>query len=142
MRPADRHGTRRWPLLPAAVPVLVLSGLTAGCSRTRAFCTAGSQLKTSIHDLGNVNVVKNGLGSLRTALSKVQADAKTFATDAKSAFPSQTTALNNSLSSLATAIKSAQGQPPLTAAATVVSSVAQVKNSASALQSAISGKCQ
>ena len=30
-----------------------------------AYCTAASQLKTSVHDLGNVNVAKNGLSSLR-----------------------------------------------------------------------------
>jgi len=142
MRAADQHGTRRWLPL-AAVPVLVLSGLAAGCSSSPpAYCTAASQLKTSVHNLGNVNVAKNGLSSLQTALSKVQTSATTFATDAKSAFPSQTTALKNSLSSLDTAIKSAKGQPPLTAATTVVPAVTQVKNSASALQSAVSGKCQ
>jgi hypothetical protein len=146
MRVADRPGTRRWLLLPATI--LVLSGLAAGCSSSSsssskpAYCTAASQLKTSVHNLGNVNVSKNGLSSLQTALSKVQTSAKTFATDAKSAYPSQTAALKNSLSSLDTAIKSAKGQPPLTAAAAVVPSVTQVKNSASTLQSAVSGKCQ
>jgi len=142
MRAADRPGSRRWLLLPAAM--LVLSGLAAGCSSSGkpAYCTAAGQLKTSVHDLGDVNVSKNGLSSLQTALSKVQSSAKAFATDAKSAYPSQTTALKNSLSSLDTAIKSAKGQPPLTAAAAVVPSVTQVKNSASTLESAVSGKCQ
>jgi hypothetical protein len=145
MRAADRPGTRRWLLLPAAI--LVLSGLAAGCSSSGssskpAYCTAAGQLKTSVHNLGNVNVATNGLSSLQTALSKVQTSATTFATDAKSAYPSQTTALKNSLSSLDTAIKSAKGQPPLTAAAAVVPSVTQVKNSASTLESAVKGKCQ
>jgi hypothetical protein len=52
------------------------------------------------------------------------------------------TALQNSLSGLETAITSAKGQPPVAAAAAVVPSVTQVKTSASALQSAVSGKCQ
>jgi len=144
MRAADRPGTRRWLQLLAAI--LVLSGLAAGCSSSTsskpAYCTAAGQLKTSVHHLGDVNVSQNGLSSLQTAVSKVQASAKTFAADAKSAYPSQTTALKNSLSSLDTAIKSAKGQPPLTAAAAVVPSVTQVKNSASTLESAVSGKCQ
>ena len=143
MRAAYRPGTRTWLLLPAAV--LVLSGLAAGCSSSSskpAYCTAASQLKTSVHNLGNVNVSKNGLSSLQTALSKVQTSANTFATDAKSAYPAQTTALKNSLSSLNTAIKSAKGQPSLTAAAAVVPAVTQVKTSASNLQSAVKGKCQ
>jgi hypothetical protein len=141
MRATFRPGTRRWLLLPAAV--LVLSGLAAGCSSSKpAYCTAASQLKTSVHNLGNVYVAQNGLSSLQTALSKVQASATTFAADAKSAYPSQTTALKNSLSSLDTAIKAAEGQPPLTAAAAVVPAVTQVKTSASNLQSAVKGKCQ
>ena len=143
MRSADRLGPRRWALLPVAVLVLALSGLAAGCSSSKpAYCADASQLKTSVQDLGNVDVAKNGLGSLQTALSSVQADATTFAADAKSAFPSQTTALNTALSGLQTAITSAKGQPALTAAAAVASSVTQVKNSASAPQSAISGNCQ
>ena len=144
MRATYRPGTRTWLLFPAAV--LVLSGLAAGCSSSGsskpAYCTAASQLKTSVHNLGNVNVAQNGLSSLQTALGKVQTSASTFATDAKSAYPSQTTALKNSLSSLETAIKSAKGQPPLTAAAAVVPAVTQVKTSASNLQSAVKGKCQ
>ena len=140
MRPAYRAGTRGWLLLPVAA--LVLSGLAAGCSSSKpAYCTAATDLKTSISNLSNVDVAKNGLSSLQTALSSVQTNAKTFVSDAKSAYPSQTTALQNSLSSLENAIKSAKGQPPLTAASAVVPAVTQVKNSASSLESAASGKC-
>ena len=141
MRVIYQTGTRGWLLLPAAI--LVLSGLAAGCSSSKpAYCTDAANLKTSVSNLGNVNVAKNGLGSLQTALSSVQTDANASATDAKSAYPSQTTALQNSLSSLNAAIKSAKGQPPLTAAAAVVPAVAQVKTSAGAVQSAVSGTCQ
>ena len=143
MRPADRAGPRRRGLVPAAVLILALSGLAAGCSSSKpAYCTDASQLKTSVQDLGNVDVAKNGLGSLQTALSSVQADAKTFAADGKSAFPSQTAALSTALSGLQAAVTSAKGQPPLTAATAVASSVTQVKNSTNALQSAASGNCQ
>jgi hypothetical protein len=140
MRVTYQAGTRRWLLLPAAT--LVLSGLAAGCSSSKpAYCTDAANLKTSVSNLGNVNVAQNGLSSLQTALSSVQANASAFASDAKSAFPSQTTALQNSVSSLGAAITSAKGQPSLTAAAAVAPAVAQVKTSASALQSAVSGTC-
>ena len=143
MRVAYQAGTRRWLLLAAAILLLVLSGLAAGCSSSKpAYCTDAANLKTSVSNLGNVNVAKNGLGSLQTALSSVKTDANALASDAKSAFPSQTMALQNSVSSLGTAITSAKGQPPLTAAAAVVPAVTQVKTSASALQSAVSGTCQ
>ena len=144
MRPADRPGTRRWLLFPAAV--LVLSGLAAGCSSSSsskpAYCTAASQLKTSVQDLGNVNINVHDLSSVNTAVSKVQTDATTFASEAKSAYPSQTTALKTSLSGLQTAVKSAMSQPSLTTVAAVVSSVTQVKTAASNLQTAVKGKCQ
>ena len=141
MRSAYLPGTRRWLLLPAAV--LVLSGLAAGCSSSKpAYCTAASQLKSSVNDLGNITVSASNLGSVKTAVSKVQADAKTFASQAKSAYPSQTTALRNSLTGLQTAIASAQAQPSLTTVAAVETSITQVKTSASALQSSVSGKCQ
>ena len=141
MRVTYQTGTRRWLLLPAAI--LVLSGIAAGCSSSKpAYCADAANLKTSVSNLGNVNVATNGLGSLQTALSSVQTNASALATDAKSAFPSQTAALQNSVSSLGAAITSAKGQPPLTAATAVASSVTQVKTSASALQSAVSGTCQ
>jgi hypothetical protein len=147
MRQADRPGLpglRRWGLVPAAV--LVLATLAAGCSSSSsskpAYCTAASQLKTSVQDLGNVNINVHNLSSVNTAVSKVQADAKTFASEAKSAYPSQTTALNTSLSSLQSAVKSAMAQPSLTTVAAVVSSAAQVKTAADTVQTAVKGKCQ
>jgi hypothetical protein len=143
MRPADRPGLRRRGLVPAAV--LVLATLAAGCSSSSskpAYCTAASQLKTSVHNLGNVNINVHDLSSVNTAVSKVQADAKTFASEAKSAYPSQTTALQNSVFSLETAVKSAMAQPSLTTVAAVVSSVTQVKTAADNAQTAVKGKCQ
>ena len=144
MRFTYRPGTRTGLLLAAAVLAPVLSGLAAGCSSsTPAYCTDAANLKTSVSDLGNVDVAKNGLGSLQTALTTVTSNAKMFAADAGSAFAPQTTALQNSLSGLQSAITSAKSQPPLSAASAVASSVTQVKSSASALQSAVSGsgKC-
>jgi hypothetical protein len=141
MRPVHRPGLRRWGLVPAAA--LVLAALAAGCSSSKpAYCADASQLKTSVNDLGNVTINVHDLSSVNTAVSKVQADAKTFASDAKSAYPSQTTALKTSLSGLETAVKSAMSQPSVTTVAAVVSSVTQVKTAAGNLQTAVKGKCQ
>jgi hypothetical protein len=107
-----------------------LSGLAAGCSSSKpAYCTDAANLKTSVSNLGNAYVAKNGLDSLQTALGSVQTSANALASDAKSAFPSQITALQNSVSGLENAIKSAKGQPLPTAAAAVVPAVTQVKTS-------------
>jgi len=141
MRPVHRPGLRRWGLPVAAV--LVLATLAAGCGSSKpAYCTDASQLKTSVQDLGNVNINVHDLSSVGTAVSKVAADARKFASDAKSAYPSQTTALKNSVSGLETAVKSAKATPSVTTVAAVVSSVSQVKTAASNLQSAVKGACQ
>jgi hypothetical protein len=138
---ANRPGLRRWALLPAAA--LVLAGLAAGCSSSKpAYCTDASQLKTSVQDLGNVDINIHDLSSVGTAVSKVKADAQKFATDAKSAYPSQTTALKNSVSGLQAAVKSAIAQPSVTTVAAVGSSVSQVKTAAGNLQEAAKGACQ
>jgi hypothetical protein len=140
MRPVHRPGLRSWGLVAAAA--LVLATLAAGCSSKPDYCTAADQLKTSVQDLGNITINVHDLGSVNTAVSKVEADAKTFASEAKSAYPSQTTALQNSLSSLETAVKSAMAQPSLTTVAAVVSSVTQVKTAADNVQTAVKGTCQ
>jgi D-ribose pyranose/furanose isomerase RbsD len=129
MRPAHRPGPHRWALVLAAA--LVLATVAAGCSSSKpAYCTAASQLKTSVQDLGNININVHDLSSVNTAVSNVQADAKKLASDVKSAYPSQTTALKTSLSSLQTTV------------AAVVSSVTQVKTAAGNVQTAVKGKCQ
>ncbi len=51
-------------------PVRAGRGLAAGCSSKPAYCTDAANLKTSVSNLGNVNVATNGLGSLQTALSR------------------------------------------------------------------------
>jgi hypothetical protein len=120
-----------------------LVGLEAGCSSGKpAYCTAASQLKTDVSKLGDITVNVNDLGSVKTAVSKVQADAKTLASDTKPAYPSQTSALQNSLSGVETAVKSASATPSVTTVAAVVSAIAQVKTSAGNLQTAVKGKCQ
>jgi hypothetical protein len=141
MRPAHRPGPHRWALVLAAA--LVLATVAAGCSSSKpAYCTAASQLKTSVQDLGNININVHDLSSVNTAVSNVQADAKKLASDVKSAYPSQTTALKTSLSGLQAAVKSAMAQPSLTTVAAVVSSVTQVKTAAGNVQTAVKGKCQ
>ena len=142
-RPAIHPGV--FPQASALLAVaLLVCALIAGCTSNNkpAYCTAADQLKTSTQNLSNVNVAKNGLGSLRTALSSLQSDAKTFASEAKSAFAPQITALQDALSGLSTAIKSVVGQPSAAAIAQIGSSITQVKDSAGNLTNAVSSKCK
>lgn len=147
MKPAHRSAMPRGLFRPASaliVVALLMAALVAGCSSDSkpSYCKAADQLKTSTQNLSNVNVRTNGLSSLKTALSTVQSDAKTFADEAKSAFAPQITALQDALSGLSTAIKSVVGQPSVAAITQIGSSVTQVKDSAGNLVSAVSNKCK
>jgi len=153
----------RMPWRSPAIAVLTVGLLVAGCSSsgssgggggssggsntggsasaTPAYCPAADQLKTSVAALGQVDVAKNGVSSLTSALTEVEASAKTFADEAKSTFEPQTTALKQSLTALDSAVTAAKDQSPATAAKTVLAPLAQVKNSASDLLGAVSGRC-
>ena len=62
MRLTYRPGTPTRLLVVAPVLALVLSGLAAGCSSSKpTYCTDAANLKTSVSNLGNVDVAKNGL---------------------------------------------------------------------------------
>ena len=144
MRLTYRPGTRTGLLVAAAVLAPVLSGLAAGCSSsTPAYCTDAANLKTSVSNLGNVDVAKNGLGSLQTALTSVTSNAQ----NVRRRRGVGIRAADHGTAKLAVrpAVRdhSAKSQPSVTAATAVASSVTQVKSSASALQSAVSasGKC-
>jgi hypothetical protein len=139
--------SNRLVLAASAAAVSIFCGLVAGCSSSGApakpaYCTAADKLKTSVSALGNADVVKNGLSSVSTAVSDVKTNATTFANEAKSTFKPQTTALKQSLTSLDTAIKSANGQSVLTVAKTLAAPLTQVKTSATQLLNAVSDKCK
>ena len=116
-----------WLLLPATV----LNLMAAGCSSSPPYCAPTTvdvaNLKTDVRSL----VPQDGLGSLQSALDRLQINTQAFVVDANSAFPSQTTALQGSLASLASAIKSARG---------VVPAVTRVNNSVRNLQTAVASK--
>ncbi len=128
------------------IAIVVAFGIATGCSSSGgsskpAYCTSADQVKTSVKNLENVDVSKNGLSSLESALKTVQSDVTTFAADAKTAFSPQLTALKTSLAALKTTVTTVQGQSVATAARTVAASLLAVKTSAADLQSAVTGKC-
>ncbi len=131
----------RWLFLPAAA--LVLPALVGGCSSSSkpAYCTAETNLKTSVQSLGDVSVTQNGLSSLQTAVSDVKTNAQKFADEAKTTFSPQTTALKNALSSLGDALKAAQASPSLATVQAVGTAVKAVSTAATNLETAVSGKC-
>jgi hypothetical protein len=142
-------------LLPCLAGGLALLALAAGCSSTSStssasgsssgkpsYCAGGQQLKTSVQDLGKANVASGGISSVQAALKNVEASTTKFDSEAKGAFPAQTTALRNALTGLQSSLKTLAGQPSTTNVKAAATQGAKLKTAAASLQSAWSAKCK
>jgi hypothetical protein len=126
----------------AALLAVALTAALAGCGSSKpAYCTNVDNLKTSVKALPHTNVVQNGLSSLETAVTKVQTNATAVVNSAKSDFPSETTALKNSVTTLDTTVKQAVKSPSAATLAQIPGQVSAVVTSAKNLESSTSSKC-
>ncbi len=109
---------RRWPrigLLASPVVVIVLAATSVvalpGCGKP-GYCSSRSDLEQSIKGVADVNVLQSGgLQQLRTQLQKVESDARKLVDSAKSDFPSQSQALQSSVSKLKSDLEALPSSP-------------------------------
>jgi hypothetical protein len=135
-RPSRTAAVRTVVLLPAAV----LMALT-GCGKPQ-YCSDRSDLENSVRDLGNTPVAQNGdLSQLKSQLQKVQADAKKVASSAKSDFPTESSALQSSVSTLKTAVQHLPPSPSRQQLRPVAADAASVVASARRFKQATDSKC-
>lgn len=108
-----RHPIARRQAVVAILAALVAVVALAACggSSKPSYCSQVQTLKTSIEDLGKVNVVKNGTSALSSALQKVESSANSVVNSAKSDFPSQTSAISSSVTAVETTAKSLVSNP-------------------------------
>ena len=124
----------------------VVVGMTAlvGCGGGSKpdYCSDVTDLKDAVSGLTSVKVTENGVSSLKTAADKVVTSGEKLVTDAKSAFPSETTALNTSLAALKSTAQQL-GDPATAKAAlpAVPAEIVGVKTAFDGLQSAVKSKC-
>jgi hypothetical protein len=93
---------------------------------TSALCKNVDALKSSVQELKNVDIVQNGVSSLRSALDDVQSDATALADAAKDDFKPQVDALQQALSTFGTAVRNVRdnGLTPVQDAAQAVQTAA------------------
>jgi hypothetical protein len=99
-----------------------------------------TDLENSVKELKNVNPIKNGTSAVTSAFDKIKTNADAVVNSAKSDFPSQTKALNDSINALATSVKSLSSAPA-TAIPALPSQVAAAKSAVDGFSSATSSKC-
>ena len=116
-----------------AVALVAVASIAAGCgsdSKT-AYCSNVSDLQQSVNELKSVQLQSGVLATVQTDVQKVQTNANAVVSSAKQDFPSQTSALQSSVSSLAATINQLPPAPtpqqllPLTAEINSVATAAQ-----------------
>jgi hypothetical protein len=123
---------------------LIGGALLAGCgsSSKPAYCDPVTKTENAVKSLPTAqDVKKNGVGTLKSALSTLQQNAKTAVNQAQSDFSTQTTALKNSVDALSSTVRQLAGSPSVQALAQLPAELSAVSDAAKSLQSAVSSKC-
>ena len=135
---------RTRPTAATAAALVLCVGALAGCggSSKPSYCSAVSNLESSIKAIPSTNIVETGLNGLKSALEKVQSDAQTAINDAKSDFPTETSALQNSIDTLSATVKQAANSPSAATIAQLPAQAAAVVTAVDNFQSATKSKCR
>jgi hypothetical protein len=132
------------PKTAQAVAAVVLSATAiaaCGGSSKPSYCSSVSTLESSIKALPSTNVIQNGVSALESAVSKVQTEAQTAVNDAKSDFPTETSALKSSVDTLSATVKKAVSSPSPATLVQLPAQVSAVVTAANNFQSATKSKC-
>jgi hypothetical protein len=135
-----RRGGARWSVRAACIVVAGLVAL-AGCGSSKpAYCSARTNLENSVKGLTSLNV-SSGISGLKAQIDKIHTDANTVVSQAKSDFPSQTSALKSSMDALTTAVGALPASPSASQIATIAASASSVVSSVKSFVDATSSKC-
>ena len=128
----------------AVAPVAVVVALTAcgGGSSKPGYCSDRGKLEQSVKDLGNAKVLeKGGVQKLRAQLQTIETNANTLVSSAKKDFPSETSAIQSSVSSLKTQAQKLPSSATPQQIAAVAGSAKAVATSVQDFKKATDSKC-
>jgi hypothetical protein len=126
----------------AAIAVAAaIAGTGCGSSSKPAYCSSRSDLEQSVKDLGNVNLKTGGTSALDAQLQKVKSNATKLESSAKSDFPTETAAIQSSVSALDTAVRSLPKSPSVQELAPIAIDVKNVANAVTSFADATKSKC-
>jgi hypothetical protein len=127
--------------LAPLLAVAALAGAGCGGDDQPGYCSDLDDLQQSVQDLGNVNVVDGGKSAVTDALGKVEDSARATVDSAKSDFPDQTKAIDDSISALKTSAQDLADSPTAQQGAQVAGDVAGVVNSVDDFADATRSDC-
>lgn len=115
-----------------------LAALIVGCGSSKpAYCKNRSELEKSISNLS----VTDGVSSLKTQLQTIAGQTKSLASSARSSFPTETTAVDNAVSTLERQVKALPSSPSASQLASVAVAVKDTVSSVSSFVSSTKSKC-
>jgi len=117
------------------------AAMLAGCGGKPAYCSDLTTLQASVKDLPSA-ASSGGVSGLQAQLTKIKGEAQTLQSSAKSDFPSQSSAVESSISQLEASFKALPSKPTAAQAAALGLNASAVVNSVNAFTSATSSKCK
>lgn len=136
-----KEGRRMILIVPLVLAAAALVAVGCGSSSKPAYCSNVTDLQNSVNSLKSVQLGSNTVSTLRTDLQKVQSNANAVVSSAKQDFPSQTSALESSVTSLSTSVKALPPAPTRQQLVPIKAEVASTVSAADSLKSATSSAC-
>jgi hypothetical protein len=127
--------------IPAALAAAALVAAGCGSSSKPAYCSNVSDLQNSVNSLKSVSLGSDTVSTLKTDLQKVRTNANAVVSSAKQDFPSQTSALQSSVSGLSTSVNALPAAPTPQQLFALTPQVASTVSAAQTLKSATSSAC-
>jgi len=129
-------------MLALATTTALATGVLIGCGSDKpAFCGDVDTLKNSISQLTSVKIEAGALDTAETNLETVQTDAQTVVDSARTDFPSESSALEDSINTAAQSIQDLPSSPSAAEIAAVALNVSAVANAAKSFDEATSSAC-
>lgn len=124
-------------VLVAAAGAVAMAGCSSG---PPAYCSDRTTLENSVTGLSHLDL-SNGVTSLKAQLKKVESDASTLVSSAKSDFPDETSAIESSVNTLKSAVTQLSTDRSVTNLAAVTTDAASVVSSVKKFVDATNSKC-
>jgi len=128
-------------ILVVALAAAALVAAGCGGDDQPEYCSNVSDLQQSVDDLKGLQLESGALSALQTDVQNVQGNVNAVVSSAKQDFPSETSALESSVSSLSTSIEQLPPSPTPQTTAAVARTVNSVVTAAQGLESATSSAC-
>jgi hypothetical protein len=125
------------------VLLVALMPLAAGCGGggSPGYCSDVDDLQQSVKDLGSVNIVAGGTNAVKEAVDKVESNAQSAVDAARSDFPEETSAIDDSIKQLKSSAGELTDSPTAQDAGRLAVDVTAVVNAVDDFVSATRSKC-